>query len=140
MGTAAANAQTAKGKPGDVAARIDNLDQGLKAVQSELQGVGGRVEELSARISELAEEQRKSRENEPAAGAAAKENHEELRELLRGLYVESSTVKADLAQVRADVQVVNESVESYRVSSGVLVALVIVLQVIVVALAFRGRG
>ena len=63
-----------------------------------------------------------------------------MREEVRGLYVESSGLKGDIAQVSKDIQTVNENFGNFRYSVGALIAVVIVLQLIVVALALRGRG
>ena len=63
-----------------------------------------------------------------------------MREEVRGLYVESSGLKGDIAQVGKQVEGLDGSLGNFRLSSGIVVAVVIVLQVVLVGLMFRGRG
>lgn len=63
-----------------------------------------------------------------------------MREEVRGLYVESSSLKGDIAQVGKQVEGVEHSLGNFRLSSGIVVAVVIVLQVVLVGLMFRSRG
>lgn len=62
-----------------------------------------------------------------------------MREEVRGLYVESSGLKGDIAQVGKQVEELDASLGNFRLSSGIVVAVVIVLQVVLVGLMFRGR-
>ena len=122
----------------DPTKQIEALDQSIQTLRNEVQALQEQVRELSERLLSLADEQRTEREAAGAQIETGKQTHEELRELLRGLYVESSGIKADVAQAREDVQAVSNSMESFRLSSGILIAVVIVLQVILAALALRG--
>jgi chromosome segregation ATPase len=63
-----------------------------------------------------------------------------MREEVRGLYVESSGLKSDIAQLGKQVEGLDTSLGNFRLSSGIVVAVVIVLQVVLVGLMFRGRG
>ena len=63
-----------------------------------------------------------------------------MREEVRGLYVESSGLKSDIAQAGKQVEGLDASLGNFRLSSGIVVAVVIVLQVVLVGLMFRGRG
>ena len=63
-----------------------------------------------------------------------------MREEVRGLYVESSGLKGDIAQVGKQVDGLEGSLASFRLSAGIVVAVVIVLQIVLVGLMFRGRG
>jgi len=63
-----------------------------------------------------------------------------MREEVRGLYVESSGLKGDIAQVGKQVEGLDGSLGSFRLSAGIVVAVVIVLQIVLVGLMFRGRG
>jgi septal ring factor EnvC (AmiA/AmiB activator) len=63
-----------------------------------------------------------------------------MREEVRGLYVESSGLKSDIAQLGKQVEGLDRSLGNFRLSSGIVVAVVIVLQVVLVGLMFRGRG
>ena len=63
-----------------------------------------------------------------------------MREEVRGLYVESSGLKGDIAQAGKQVEGLEQSLGSFRLSAGIVVAMVIVLQFVLVGLTFRGRG
>jgi chromosome segregation ATPase len=63
-----------------------------------------------------------------------------MREEVRGLYVESSGLKGDIAQVGKQVEGLETSLGNFRLSTGIVVAVVIVLQIVLVGLMFRGRG
>ena len=63
-----------------------------------------------------------------------------MREEVRGLYVESSGLKGDIAQVGKQIEGLEGSLASFRLSAGIVVAVVIVLQIVLVGLMFRGRG
>jgi len=63
-----------------------------------------------------------------------------MREEVKGLYFESSTVKNDIYGVGQRIEALDQSLGAFRLSSGIAVAVVIVLQVVLVGLAFRGRG
>ena len=63
-----------------------------------------------------------------------------MREEVRGLYVESSGIKGDIAQLGKQVEGLDGSLGSFRLSAGIVVALLIVLQVVLVGLLLRGRG
>lgn len=121
--------------------RLDAVEARQKAIQDQIKDLQDQIRDASERILNLADEQRKGREVAASQLDAAKQAHDELRGLVRGLYVESSGLKADVAQAREDVQAVDGSMESFRLSSGILIAVVILLQVILAALALRGgRG
>ena len=122
----------------DVGKRFDAVEADQKAIQDQIKGLQDQIRDLSEHLLNLADEQRKEREAEANQVDAGKQTHDELRELVRGLYVETSGLKADVAQAREDVQTVNGSMESFRLSSGILIAVVILLEVILAALALRG--
>jgi len=63
-----------------------------------------------------------------------------MREEVRGLYVESSGLKGDIAQLGKQVEGLDSSLGNFRLSAGIVVAVVIVLQVVLVGLLLRGRG
>lgn len=63
-----------------------------------------------------------------------------MREEVRGLYVESSGLKGDIAQVGKQVEGLEGSLGGFRLNSGILIAVVLVLQLLLVGLMFRGRG
>ena len=63
-----------------------------------------------------------------------------MREEVRGLYVESSGLKGDIAQLSKQFEGLEGSLGSFRLNSGILIALVLVLQIFLAALMFRSRG
>ena len=63
-----------------------------------------------------------------------------MREEVRGLYVESSGLKGDIAQLGKQVDGLDSSLGNFRLSAGIVVAVVIMLQVVLVGLLLRGRG
>jgi regulator of replication initiation timing len=63
-----------------------------------------------------------------------------MREEVRGLYVESSGLKGDIAQLGKQVEGLDGSLGNFRLSAGIVVAVVIMLQVGLVGLLLRGRG
>ena len=64
----------------------------------------------------------------------------DMREEVKGLYFESSTVKNDIYGVGQRIEGLDQNLDAFRLSSGIVVAVVIVLQVVLIGLAFRGRG
>lgn len=71
---------------------------------------------------------------------AAMEQIKGMREEVRGLYVETSGLKGDIAQLGKQVEGLDGNLGSFRLNSGILLAVVLVLQLTLVALMFRGRG
>lgn len=71
---------------------------------------------------------------------SAMEQIKGMREEVRGLYVESSGLKGDIAQLSKQVEGVEASLGSFRLNSGILIAVVLVLQIFLAALMFRSRG
>lgn len=68
------------------------------------------------------------------------EQLKEMREEVRGLYVESSGVKGDIAQLSKQFEGLDASLGRFRLNSGILIAVILVLQLFLAALMFRGRG
>jgi len=102
---------------------------------------------LSAALSEareaIARLQQKSTELEGDLRQARETQHNlleqmrELREEVRGLYVESSGLKGDIAQLGDKLDGFIDELGSFRLSAGILVALVILLQIAALAFALR---
>jgi gas vesicle protein len=105
-----------------LAADISQLRDQLNAVQ---QGVGEGSDEV--------------RQNRDVLQATL-EQIKGMREEVRGLYVESNGLKSDIAQLGKQVEGLDTSLGNFRLSSGIVVAVIIVLQVVLVGLMFRGRG
>jgi hypothetical protein len=71
---------------------------------------------------------------------AALEQIKGMREEVRGLYVESSGLKGDIAQLGKQVEGLEGSLGSFRLSAGIVVAVVLLLQLLLAGLMLRGRG
>ncbi len=129
------------------APNVAQITQTVEAVAEAQRSLAASLAQLQAQVREL----------QSALGelrAAAQERHDalqtavdqlldqlkETREEVRGLYVESSGVKSDVAQVGKQVETLDQSLGGFRLSSGIVVAVLIVLQVVLVGLMFRGRG
>jgi methyl-accepting chemotaxis protein len=108
--------------------------------QRDLARVTGQLrQDLGAMQQSLADLQAELRQQREAAQAAHTHDRE-MREEVRGLYVESSGLKGDIAQVSTQVEALQQEVGNFRFSSGIIAALIIVLQLVVAGLALRGRG
>ena len=125
----------------DVGKQIEVLTQTQAALQQQIvelrQAVTQSGEKTQNSADALAAQQRDALAD---AEKADKTAHDELAELAKGLYVEVSGVKGDVDLLRGDLQALNASVESSRLGSGILIAAVIALQIILVLLAIRARG
>ena len=134
-------AQAAKPTPRpDVSRQIEALAQTQAALQQQLAELKQAIDKVNGEVQAIAGGIGQHREAMAAAENAAKAANSELAELSKGLYVETSGVKADVGLAREDVQNLTATIESSRFSSGLLIALVIALQVILVLLAIRSRG
>jgi len=69
--------------------------------------------------------------------AATEEELDKLRDEVKGLYVESSTVKQAIDALKGDVGGVNSNVSSFRTFSGLFIALMILLLAVIFAMTIR---
>jgi hypothetical protein len=137
-GTGAAAPEKPAPRP-DVGKQIEALAQTQAELQQQIAALREAVSRLGEKITGTADAAAEQRELLAGVEKADKTAHDELAELSRGLYVEVSGVKGDVGLVRGDVQALNGSVESSRLGSGILIAAVIALQIILVLLAIRAR-
>jgi septal ring factor EnvC (AmiA/AmiB activator) len=105
-----------------LAADISQLRDQLSAVQ---RGVGEGHDEVRQNRDQL---------------QAALEQIKGMREEVRGLYVETSGLKGDIAQLGKQVEGLEGSLGSFRLSAGIVVAVVLLLQLLLAGLLLRGRG
>jgi len=132
-----APAYAADPKPSsDVVKRLVAIEEAQRSLAHDLGELRDQLKQIEQRVGELREDVRQGHE----AAQGDREQLKGMREEVRGLYVESNGLKGDIAQLRSELQSVNGSFGNFRFSSGALIALLIVLQVIVVALTLRGRG
>jgi TolA-binding protein len=117
-----------------------SLAASIAQVQQQLQDLQGRVNQLQDTVQQGHAAAQGTLDQTQASLEQLLEQFKEAREEVRGLYVESSGVKSDVAQVGKQVETLDQDLGGFRLSSGVVVAVVIVLQVVLVGLMFRGRG
>ena len=128
--------KTPKVKGPDVTQTLNAMmeaQHSLAVGQSQLRD---QLSELERSLSETRDEIRQNRD----AIQSQLDQIKGMREEVRGLYVESSGLKGDIAQVGKQVEDLGGSLGNFRLSSGIVVAVVIVLQVVLMGLMFRGRG
>lgn len=123
--------------------RLEEVSQSVNAVVEAQHSLAVALSQLRDDLNELQrsvdEGRDEVRQNQDSLQAAA-EQIKGMREEIRGLYVESSGLKGDIAQVGKQVEGLDGNLGSFRLSAGIVVAVVIVLQVVLVGLMFRGRG
>ncbi len=120
----------------EVMERLNALTEAQRRVASDLSDLR---EQLSTTQRSLGEGQNEVRQNGEAQQTTL-DQVKGMREEVRGLYVESSGTKGDIAQLGKQVEALDGSLGNFRLSSGIVVAVIIVLQLILVGLMFRGRG
>jgi chromosome segregation ATPase len=140
-GPAAAQADPKGKKP--VAPEVTQTLQTLNAVVEAQRSLAADVAQLRDELREvqhgigdLRDELRQDRD----AAQGQLEQIKGMREEVRGLYVESSGLKGDIAQLGKQVEELETSLGNFRFSTGIVAAVIIVLQVVLVGLMFRGRG
>jgi peptidoglycan hydrolase CwlO-like protein len=122
--------------PAEVAAQFNAIADAQRDLAGTLAQLRDQLNEAQRALSDLRDEVRQDRE----AFQAEVEQTKEMREEVRGLYVESSGLKGDIAQLGQRVESFEHSLGSFRLSSGIVVAVVIVLQVVLLGLTFRSHG
>jgi regulator of replication initiation timing len=135
-----AEAKAKKGNPAEIAQRVDQI---VETQQSLALALAHLREQLAETEHAAAEQHGELREKHDASQAVLDQVLEQvkgMREEVRGLYVETSGLKGDIAQAGKQVEGLDQSLGSFRLSAGIVVAVVIVLQFVLVGLAFRGRG
>lgn len=131
-----ADAKVAARKAAEVAQDINAVLEAQRSLAVSLSELRDQLKELQRSVSETRDEVRTNHDS--LQGAI--EQIKGMREEVRGLYVESSGLKGDIAQLGKQVEGLEGSLASFRLSAGIVVAVVIVLQIVLVGLMFRGRG
>jgi hypothetical protein len=139
---AAAERARAPEKKEAKAARAPEVTQGINALIEAQRSLAADISQLRDQLNALqrgvGEGHDEVRQNRDVLQTSL-EQIKGMREEVRGLYVESSGLKGDIAQVGKQVEELDASLGNFRLSSGIVVAVVIVLQVVLVGLMFRGR-
>jgi chromosome segregation ATPase len=129
-------ADAAKLNPAEVTQTLNAVMEAQRTLAASVAQLRDEFTEAQRGVTGLREEMRLHQD----AVQGAMDQIKGMREEVRGLYVESSGLKGDIAQVGKQVESLDQSLGTFRLSSGVVVAVVIVLQVGLVGLMFRSRG
>lgn len=129
-------ADTKKFNPAELTQGLDAVADAQRSLAATLFQLRDQLTDVQRGLSELREELRLNRD----AIQSGLDQTKGMREEVRGLYVESSGLKGDIAQVGKQVESVDNSLNNFRLSSGIVVAVVVLLQVVLIGLMFRGRG
>ena len=119
---------------------INAIEGEHKALTASITELRSQVSDLQRALGDLREEIRQKQEAAHGAIDQTLTQIKEMREEVRGLYVESSGIKGDVAQAVKQVDALDENLDSFRLSAGIIVAVVIVLQLVLMGLALRSRG
>jgi len=131
-----AEAKTKRLNPTEVVQAVEVVAEAQRALAATLGQVREQLNETQRTLGELRDELRQNRDVEQTV----LEQTKGMREEVRGLYVESSGLKGDIAQAGKQVEGLDQSLGSFRLSAGIVVAVIIVLQFVLIGLMFRGRG
>jgi chromosome segregation ATPase len=115
---------------------LNEVVEAQRSLAADMAQLRDELRELQRGIGDLRDELRQDRD----AAQGQLEQIKGMREEVRGLYVESSGLKGDIAQVGKQVDGLEASLGNFRFSTGIVAAVIIVLQVVLVGLMFRGRG
>lgn len=131
-------------KPAPTPSQVEQSLATLREAQAELvssvSDMRSQMTDLQRAIAELRDEARRNRESTHDILEMAVSQVKEMREEVRGLYVESSGIKGDVGHASKRIETLDASLGSFRLSAGIIVAVVIVLQLVLVGLTFRHRG
>jgi len=131
-------------RPAPTPSQVEQSLAAVRAAQTDLASsindLRSQMTDLQRAITELREEARQGRESNHDILEMAVNQVKEMREEVRGLYVESSGIKGDVGHASKRVETLDASLGSFRLSAGIIVAVVIVLQLVLVGLTFRNRG
>ena len=114
--------------PDQVVERIEAIEQGLREIRTVLDSVQTDVANLGSRLDALA-----------ASVAEVKGIDEPMREEVRGLYVESSNVRGEIARLDQSSSAYTEALGRSRYVLTLLLVATAVLQLIVLAVLMRKR-
>lgn len=124
----------------DVEQPLASLLEGQRSTSVALGELREQLEDTRKSVDELRVELRRLRDGLQPSAHETLEEVKGMREEVRGLYVESGGLKSDLAKMGEQVGVLGSSLDGFRLSAGIVVALVVVLQLVLVALGLRAKG
>ncbi|MFQ5665078.1 MAG: hypothetical protein ACE5I7_01475 [Candidatus Binatia bacterium] len=114
---------------------LDAVAEAQRQLTADLAQLRDQLSELHGSVADTRGDVRQTRD----AVQLAMKQIKGMREEVRGLYVESSGLKGDIAETGKQVDELGARLGSFRVSTGIVMAVVLVLQVVLVGLMFRGR-
>ena len=143
-----AEAKATKTPPVDLMPAIEQIADAQRALAASVAQLRQQLSEQLAdqltqtqrAISELRDQTREKHEASQQVLDQVLDQVEGMRKEVWGLYVESSGLKNDIAQTGKQVEGLDQDLGNFRLSAGIVVAIVVVLQFVLVGLAFRGRG
>lgn len=135
-------AHAAPAKSPDIGQRLGDLGQAQQALAAAVDKVQGQLGDVDKRLRETQEQLQALQDG--AGGdreqlRTVKEDVHGMREEVRGLYVESSSTKDMVGKVGDQVAALSASLERFRFAAGLLLAVLLGLQMVAIALAFRSR-
>ena len=133
-GRATDSAPRASGRAAAATARAGNEDRAFLLQLAEAQRtLSDQLEQLKERIDWLYYEVTLRRDEHSGIDQEVKA----MRDEVKGLYVESSTLKEAIDALKDDVGGVNSNVSSFRTFSGLFIALTILLLAVIFAMTIR---
>lgn len=141
--SAVVGAEPKPGKGGasaQVEQSINTLVEQQKELAASIAELREKLAVLQGSVAEQREEARDKHEANHSIADASLTQAKEMREEVRGLYVESSGIKGDVAQAVQQIESLDQNLSSFRLSAGIVVAMVIVLQLVLTGLTLRNRG
>lgn len=114
--------------PEETQAFLKQMGEAQKWMGEEIWKVKDELDQLPGVIAEAKE-----------GDAATQEELGKMREEVKGLYVELSTAKQQIADLKDDVAGVNSNISAFRTSSGIFLAAVVLMVVISTAIQILRR-
>jgi peptidoglycan hydrolase CwlO-like protein len=109
--------------PPPAAARNDETQAFLRQMGDAQKWMGEELWKLKEKVDDLPGIIAEAKDGQ----TATQEEIDKLRDEVKGLYVELSTVKQQIDEAKGDVQGVNQNLTSFRNSSGIFLAVVLVM-------------
>ncbi len=135
-----AEAKATKAALAEVMPAIDQMAEAQRALAATLAQLRDQLSETQRAVNELRDETRAKHDASQGVVDQILDQVEGMRKEVWGLYVESSGLKGDIAATGKQVEALDQNLGNFRLSAGIVVAVVIVLQFVLVGLTFRGRG
>lgn len=135
-----ADAKAKKESVAELMPVINQITETQRTLAASLAQLREQLAETQRAVADLRNETRDKHDASQQVVDQILDQVEGMRREVWGLYVESSGLKGDIAQTDKQVEGLDQSLGSFRSSAGIVVAMVIVLQFVLVGLTFRGRG